>query len=200
MWKDAALVLTDSGGHQEETTALGVPCLTLRENTERPITVAEGTNISSELTRREFAPRRDEILGGDRRNGPLSQTLGWACRRPYRCRHARRCFLSGSMFRCPSCHAALDETALDCVSQCPVCKLPIENVEGIPLLVRDRQTIEATIAEAKRQGLDAWYTKPHLGQWTGPYRHHIMKRKQWVEGALRDRAARHGGRRPSAST
>jgi UDP-N-acetylglucosamine 2-epimerase (non-hydrolysing) len=40
----ARLVLTDSGGIQEETTALGVPCLTLRENTERPITVVEGTN------------------------------------------------------------------------------------------------------------------------------------------------------------
>lgn len=38
------LVLTDSGGLQEETTALGVPCLTLRENTERPVTVSEGTN------------------------------------------------------------------------------------------------------------------------------------------------------------
>jgi UDP-N-acetylglucosamine 2-epimerase (non-hydrolysing) len=44
LMKDAKLVLTDSGGMQEETTALGVPCLTLRENTERPITVSEGTN------------------------------------------------------------------------------------------------------------------------------------------------------------
>ncbi len=41
---DATIVLTDSGGIQEETTALGVPCLTLRENTERPITITEGTN------------------------------------------------------------------------------------------------------------------------------------------------------------
>ncbi|MBL7501237.1 UDP-N-acetylglucosamine 2-epimerase (non-hydrolyzing) [Frankia sp. CNm7] len=41
---DARLVLTDSGGVQEETTVLGVPCLTLRDNTERPITVTEGTN------------------------------------------------------------------------------------------------------------------------------------------------------------
>ena len=41
---DASLVLTDSGGIQEETTVLGVPCLTVRENTERPITVTQGTN------------------------------------------------------------------------------------------------------------------------------------------------------------
>ena len=40
----AGLVITDSGGLQEETTALGIPCLTVRENTERPITVSEGTN------------------------------------------------------------------------------------------------------------------------------------------------------------
>ncbi len=44
LMKDAKIVLTDSGGIQEETTALGVPCLTLRENTERPITVLQGTN------------------------------------------------------------------------------------------------------------------------------------------------------------
>ncbi|WP_281272253.1 non-hydrolyzing UDP-N-acetylglucosamine 2-epimerase [Inmirania thermothiophila] len=41
---EARLVMTDSGGMQEETTALGVPCITLRENTERPITVEQGTN------------------------------------------------------------------------------------------------------------------------------------------------------------
>ncbi|MFH1420185.1 MAG: UDP-N-acetylglucosamine 2-epimerase (non-hydrolyzing) [Planctomycetota bacterium] len=41
---ESSLVLTDSGGIQEETTILGVPCLTLRENTERPVTITEGTN------------------------------------------------------------------------------------------------------------------------------------------------------------
>jgi UDP-N-acetylglucosamine 2-epimerase (non-hydrolysing) len=44
LYSNSRLVLTDSGGVQEETTALGIPCLTLRENTERPITVTEGTN------------------------------------------------------------------------------------------------------------------------------------------------------------
>jgi UDP-N-acetylglucosamine 2-epimerase (non-hydrolysing) len=43
--KNAAVVITDSGGIQEETTYLGTPCLTLRENTERPITVTMGTNL-----------------------------------------------------------------------------------------------------------------------------------------------------------
>ncbi len=42
---DSCFVMTDSGGVQEETTALGIPCLTLRENTERPVTVALGTNV-----------------------------------------------------------------------------------------------------------------------------------------------------------
>ena len=45
LWKDAKVVLTDSGGLQEETTALGIPCVTIRENTERPITIKQGTNI-----------------------------------------------------------------------------------------------------------------------------------------------------------
>jgi len=56
----ARLVLTDSGGLQEETTALGIPCLTLRENTERPITISEGTNtlVGSDPERIVEAARR----------------------------------------------------------------------------------------------------------------------------------------------
>jgi UDP-N-acetylglucosamine 2-epimerase (non-hydrolysing) len=45
MMKHAAIVVTDSGGIQEETTCLGIPCVTVRENTERPVTVEKGTNI-----------------------------------------------------------------------------------------------------------------------------------------------------------
>jgi UDP-N-acetylglucosamine 2-epimerase (non-hydrolysing) len=52
---DAALVITDSGGLQEETTFMGVPCLTVRQSTERPITCRLGTN-------RLVAPERNAIL------------------------------------------------------------------------------------------------------------------------------------------
>ncbi len=48
----ARIVLTDSGGLQEETTVLGVPCVTLRDETERPVTVTEGTNHIAGATRR----------------------------------------------------------------------------------------------------------------------------------------------------
>ena len=51
LWKDATVVLTDSGGLQEETTAMGVPCVTIRENTERPITIKMGTNILAGTTK-----------------------------------------------------------------------------------------------------------------------------------------------------
>ncbi len=51
LWKDAEAVLTDSGGLQEETTALRVPCVTIRENTERPVTVEMGTNVLAGTSR-----------------------------------------------------------------------------------------------------------------------------------------------------
>ena len=65
LMRDARLVFTDSGGVQEETTGLGVPCLTLRDNTERPITIEEGTN---ELVGRDreliLAKTRDVLATG----------------------------------------------------------------------------------------------------------------------------------------
>jgi len=64
---NAAAVLTDSGGIQEETTILGVPCLTLRENTERPITVAEGTNRLVRAAREEIVRAYREARGGGSR-------------------------------------------------------------------------------------------------------------------------------------
>lgn len=58
---NAALVLTDSGGIQEETTILGVPCITLRNNTERPITITEGTNRLVKLTTQDILKAYNEL-------------------------------------------------------------------------------------------------------------------------------------------
>ena len=69
----AALVLTDSGGLQEETTALGVPCLTLRENTERPITIEQGTNTMVGRDRAAILAGVDEILAGRGKRGRVPE-------------------------------------------------------------------------------------------------------------------------------
>ncbi|HYE74698.1 MAG TPA: UDP-N-acetylglucosamine 2-epimerase (non-hydrolyzing), partial [Blastocatellia bacterium] len=64
LWGNARLVLTDSGGLQEETTAFGIPCLTLRENTERPITVEEGTNQVVGTDPERIIEAANEIIEG----------------------------------------------------------------------------------------------------------------------------------------
>ena len=69
----ATLVLTDSGGLQEETTALGVPCLTLRENTERPITVVQGTNSLVGRDRATILGAVDDILAGRGKRGRIPE-------------------------------------------------------------------------------------------------------------------------------
>lgn len=67
--RGAKIVMTDSGGLQEETTAFGVPCLTIRENTERPVTISEGTNTlvgtDTDLLEREFL----KVLRGEGKVG-----------------------------------------------------------------------------------------------------------------------------------
>lgn len=69
----ATVVLTDSGGLQEETTALGVPCLTLRENTERPITVEQGTNILVGRDGEAILGAVQEILAGNGKRGRVPE-------------------------------------------------------------------------------------------------------------------------------
>jgi UDP-N-acetylglucosamine 2-epimerase (non-hydrolysing) len=66
LWSGAEAVLTDSGGLQEETTALGVPCVTIRENTERPVTVQLGSNVLAGTSVDGILAAYDESL---RKNG-----------------------------------------------------------------------------------------------------------------------------------
>lgn len=65
----ARVVLTDSGGVQEETTALGIPCITLRWNTERPITVTEGTNVLVGTEPQAIMENLQRILSGNTKSG-----------------------------------------------------------------------------------------------------------------------------------
>ncbi|MGA1840525.1 MAG: non-hydrolyzing UDP-N-acetylglucosamine 2-epimerase [bacterium] len=69
--KRAAVLITDSGGIQEETTYLGVPCLTIRENTERPVTITTGTNMLVGTDMERLKAEVDRILSGEAKKGTL---------------------------------------------------------------------------------------------------------------------------------
>jgi UDP-N-acetylglucosamine 2-epimerase (non-hydrolysing) len=71
LFRQARFVLTDSGGIQEETTVLGIPCLTLRENTERMITVKEGTNIVVGTNPEKIINESLKILKGNIKRGRI---------------------------------------------------------------------------------------------------------------------------------
>lgn len=89
----AKLVVTDSGGIQEETTALGVPCLTLRDNTERPITIAEGTNRLIGSDPAALAPAVAEALADGDRGGHTPEL--WDGRAAERIAERIAAFLAG---------------------------------------------------------------------------------------------------------
>ena len=69
--KNAKVVITDSGGVQEETTFLGVPCVTLRQSTERPVTVTEGTNTMCELDVKALSAILQTIENGTYKKGSI---------------------------------------------------------------------------------------------------------------------------------
>jgi UDP-N-acetylglucosamine 2-epimerase (non-hydrolysing) len=73
LMRDAKLAITDSGGVQEETTALGVPCLTVRENTERPITIEQGTNTLVGSTPNALIAAVDDILKTGGKKGRIPE-------------------------------------------------------------------------------------------------------------------------------
>lgn len=69
LWRYAALVITDSGGLQEETTCLGVPCFTLRQNTERPVTIDQGTNQLIPGGKKDILEAFRRFQSGERKQG-----------------------------------------------------------------------------------------------------------------------------------
>jgi UDP-N-acetylglucosamine 2-epimerase (non-hydrolysing) len=69
--RNAAVVVTDSGGVQEETTFLGIPCLTIRENTERPVTIQFGTNTLVGREARNLEGKVEEVLNGQYKKGAV---------------------------------------------------------------------------------------------------------------------------------
>ena len=71
LWRNASLVITDSGGLQEETTALGIPCFTVRENTERPVTIEEGTNTLVGTTRDTILQAYSRFRRGQKKDGKI---------------------------------------------------------------------------------------------------------------------------------
>ena len=77
----AKLVLTDSGGIQEESSVLGIPCVTLRRRTERPVTIEKGTNILAGTDRKGIAKAVTQALGQPRRKSPISRWDGRAADR-----------------------------------------------------------------------------------------------------------------------
>jgi UDP-N-acetylglucosamine 2-epimerase (non-hydrolysing) len=78
----AQVVLTDSGGIQEETTILGTPCLTIRENTERPVTITQGTNVLVGTDPQRIVAEAQRILAGDGKSGRVPELWdGCAARR-----------------------------------------------------------------------------------------------------------------------
>jgi UDP-N-acetylglucosamine 2-epimerase (non-hydrolysing) len=97
LMKDARMVLTDSGGIQEETTALGVPCITLRHNTERPITVEEGTNTLAGNDPARVLAVCDEILRNGGRAGRIPEL--WDGKASERIAEVMRVWLGNERYR-----------------------------------------------------------------------------------------------------
>ncbi len=89
--RSATVVLTDSGGLQEETTALGVPCITLRENTERPVTISEGTNTLTGPDPEKILQCLAEIMASGGKRGRIPEY--WDGQAADRIAHSLRAWL-----------------------------------------------------------------------------------------------------------
>lgn len=90
----------------------------------------------------------------------------------------------GSVFRCLHCKASLKISQAEGSVSCTFCGAGFENLEGVPILVKDRWSIETMIQEAKKSGRSDWYETPQCSQWHGPYRHHLAKRRLYLDRTI----------------
>lgn len=85
------------------------------------------------------------------------------------------------VLKCPSCHAPLSSMA---EHACDSCGFKIIVINKIPILVKDRTAIENQIGKARSEGLSDWYESPQDEIWQGPYRHHMQKRREYLDRVL----------------
>lgn len=89
--------------------------------------------------------------------------------------------------RCPVCHAPLPQ-----LPRCRPCGFEAGDAAGVPVLLSDPEAVARAIASARDAGRGAWYEAPQADQWTGPYRHHLAKRRAYLDDALSRFASRGG--------
>jgi len=94
------------------------------------------------------------------------------------------------VFLCPQCHKPLEAS-----ESCRICGFVVATAEGVPLLVSDRAAVDEALDQAKSSGRAAWYEAPQASQWTGPFRHHLQKRRTYLDGVL-SRFVANAGARP----
>lgn len=95
-----------------------------------------------------------------------------------------------SLFRCPACHAP-DMAGATCTR----CGNTVETINGVQIRVKDRSAIADQIDAAKQTGKEEWYTAPQAEQAVGPYRHHMRKRKAYLERVLGEYRRQRAGER-----
>jgi SAM-dependent methyltransferase len=95
--------------------------------------------------------------------------------------------LPRGVFLCPNCHAVWEEER-----RCATCGFELVRAEGVPILVKDRAAVDAIIAEAKKAGRAGWYEAPQDEISTGAYRHHMRKRRLFLDAVIAAHVARRG--------
>jgi SAM-dependent methyltransferase len=94
---------------------------------------------------------------------------------------------------CPACRAAWAGSFDQPESRCTHCGLAVAAPDGIPVLLRDPEAVRDRIDASRRSAKQEWFEATQLNQWQGPYRHHLTKRRSYVEGVIRASLERRPG-------